>query len=370
MSIFNFKNKINYLIILKSIIISIFIITLIELLILFFQDQEKTTRKINYHSGIAYKFMDAEAQDVEITIRKLNILGKDQSDILIIGDSTGLNNLNPLIFNKIIPNTKTLNLATIYSVGWNGFKKILLYNLKYNKKLKYVVISTTPHDLTNQIQIPNNYNYINNKLDEIYFKNWRWFNFLPSSSFRFEILNFTYHKIFNYNYTGYDFLAKFYFNNIKGNYGITQYNFDLKNFFYDYIKNNLGWLPLNKINKEENFGKVLCHQIKRVKDTKFVDTIPNLKQIEEINEIAKKNKIKLSVITSPSPCVIKKIELDLNQKFNQFKLANQDIFIPFELYYNNSDYEFVDEVHLLEDSSNLFSSKVANILKIEFFSNN
>jgi hypothetical protein len=313
--------------------------------------------------------MEAESQDVEITVKKLNILGKEQSDILIIGDSTGLNNLNPLIFNKIIPNTKTLNLATIYSVGWNGFKKILLYNLKYNKKLKFIVLSITPHDLTNQIQIPKNYYYIQNKIDDIYFNNWRLINSLPSLTYKFDIINFTYQKIFNYNYDGYDFLAKFYFNNIKNNYLIAEYNFDLKEFFYDYIKDNMGWLPLNVVRKENNIGKILCHHIKRVKDASFYETIPNLKEIQEINKIAKKNNLKLIVVTNPSPCIIKKIELEINKKFQRFKFNNQDIFIPFELYYNEQNFEFVDEVHLLEDSANLFSMQVANILK-KYFPNN
>ena len=369
MFIFNFKKIKNYIIKLKPVIISLIIITVIELLIFIFLFQEKTIKKTNYHRGISYKFMQAESQDVEITIKKLNILGKEQFDILIIGDSTGLNNLNPLIFNNTIPNTKTINLATIYSVGWNGFKKILLYNLRYNKKLKFVVLSITPHTLTNQIQNYKNYEYINNKIEDNYFSNWRLINSLPSLTYKFDIISFTYQKIFNFDHTDYDFLAKFYFNNIKNNYKNTEYNFDLKEFFYKYIYDNLGWLPLNLIKKENNFGKILCHKIKRVKDASFNEKIPNLTDIQEINKIVKKNNLKLSVIINPSPCVIKNIELGINNKFQEFKFNNQDIFIPFELYYNMPNFEFVDEVHLIEDSANIFSNKVANVLKKNFFNN-
>ena len=351
----------KYLKSLKPLIYCLLLILIIEINIFLFSNQKTLQQGINLSNFLALNFLESENIINSTIFIKNNLLGKKDSEIVIIGDSTGLFNINPVEIMKLNPNQNVINLASYFLIDWAGFEKILLYNLRYNKKINTVILALTPHLLVkNNAKINNN---ILKKIDDYYFSPWRFINQIPSTAYRENIVK----KIF-YDYKNIKFYDYSYDKYLLGNFKeYKDLNSDelpeIKNknqFIFNYFQQNQGWLTLNKKTKNSKFNNISC-ELFRLDEFFILDYTPysHLDKLLHFYEITKKNKVKLMVIFSPVPCKITKKTLSYNEDLEKFKNLHPEISIPFPLFYNQAIEGFADDIHLLEDSAVIFSQKIA-----------
>ena len=351
----------KYLKSLKPLIYCLLLILIIEIAISFFSNQKNLQQEINLNNFLALNFLESENIINSAIFIKNNLLGKKDSEIVIIGDSTGLFNISPNEIMKLNPNQNVINLASYFLIDWLGFEKILLYNLRYNKKINTVILALTPHLLIkNNAKISND---ILKKIDDYYFSPWRFINEIPSIAYREIIVKKIFYDYKNIKFYDHSF-DKYLLQNLKENKDL---NYDqlpeIKNtnqFIFNYFQQNQGWLALNKKTDNAKFNNISCELYSLNEFFVFDDSInSHLNKLLHFYEITKKNKVKLMVIFSPVPCKITKQTLSYNEDLEKFKNLHPEISIPFPLFYNQAIEDFADDIHLLEDSAIIFSQKIA-----------
>jgi hypothetical protein len=351
----------KYLKSLKPLIYSLTLIFIIEISFFFFSNQKDLQDNINFTNSLALNFLEPENIADSTIFIKNNLLGKKNSEIVIIGDSTGLFNISPNEIMKLNPHQNVINLASYFLIDWLGFEKILLYNLRYNKKINTVILALTPHFITKKNTKSDN--VILKKINDYYFSPWRFINQIPSIAYRENIVRKIFYDFKNIKFSDYSY-SKYLLQNYKEN---KELNYDqlpeIKNknqFILDYFQQNQGWIFLNNSSKSAKLNNVSCELYNFNEFFIAVDSIDsNLNKLLRFYKIAKKNNIKLMVIFSPIPCKITKKTLSYNEDLEKFKNLHPEISIPFPLFYNQPIVDFADDVHLLEDSAIIFSKKIA-----------
>lgn len=345
----------NYLKSIKPVCYSLIIIIFIEILIFGFGSKEKLYKKIILNNFKSLIYLKEESALLHQTSLKLSLLSTLEVDTIIIGDSTGYYNLNSNYLDS-----KSVNLASFYFLGWDGFIKILNHNIKHNNKLKNVVISLTPNNIY-QKSISNN--LVNDQLDRLFYSPFKSINYLPSIAYRELIFNQLFYHPLKIKYENNPFhnSIKYMIDNNPNKYLININDKDIiENFFNLYH----GWFPLTNKSKTAKFNSIFCSFYRPNEDFEFQDNLTfNLKKLDQFNQIIKKHNLKLIVIFAPVPCIITKKELEFNNQIKNYQLANPDIIFPFELYYNFPVEDFADDVHLLDNASIKFSKLVNEKIK-------
>jgi len=352
---------IKYLKSIKPVIYCFILILTIEFIIFYFSNLNTLHENINLTNSFAINFLEQENTINSTIFIKNNLLGKKNSEILIIGDSTGLYNISPSEIMKSNPQKNVINLANYYIIDWLGFEKIMLYNLKYNQKINTVILALTPHFITKKNTKSDN--VILKKINDYYFSPWRFINQIPSIAYRENIVKKIFYDFRNIKTNNYSF-EKYLLQNYKENNKLSYDQLpEIKNknqFILDYFQQNQGWIFLNNSSKSAKLNNVSCELYNFNEFFIALDSIDsNLNKLLIFNEIAKKNNIKLMVIFSPVPCKITKKTLSYNEDLEKFKNLHPEISIPFPLFYNQPIEDFADDVHLLEDSATIFSKKIA-----------
>jgi hypothetical protein len=345
----------NYLKSIKPACYSLIIIIFIEILIYSFNDKEKLYEKIILNNFKSLIYLKEESSLLHQTSLKLSLLSTLDVNTIIIGDSTGYYNFNPIYLDS-----KSINLASYYFIGWDGFIKILKHNIKHNNKLKNVIISLNPNNIS-QKNIANN--FVNDQLDRLFYSPFKSVNYSPSIAYRELIFNqlFYYPLRIEHENNPFKNSIKYLLNNNPNKYLVDGNDNNLiKNFFNFYH----GWFPLTNKSRQAQYDSVFCSYYRFNEDFEFQDNLTfNLRKLDKFNQIIKKHNLRLIVIFAPVPCIITKKELGFNNQIKNYQLANPDIIFPFELYYNFPIEDFADDIHLLENASIKFSKLINEKIK-------
>jgi hypothetical protein len=345
----------NYLKSIKPVLYSLIIIIVIEFIIFCFSDSEKLKEKIIINNFRSFIYLKPDNYLINVISLKLHLLSHKKYRTVIIGDSTGYFNLNPLFFDF-----KSINLASYYIVGWTGFNNILKYNLKQNNSLKYVILSINPSMLSQKLK--NNIN-IDSQINSIFFSPWKSINYLPSISYRELIFNELFYYPLNIKYYKEPFNESIKYL-ITNNSHIYKLNVNDNNLTKNFLELYKGWFPLAYKSSYTEQNRTFCSYYRFNEEFEFQNNLTfNLKKLDQFNQIIKKHNLKLIVIFAPVPCIISKKELEFNNQIKNYQLANPDIIFPFELYYNFPVEDFADDVHLLENGSIKFSKLVNEKIK-------
>ena len=143
----------------SKLLLAICLILVIELTVFLVNNYEDLLKIIRAENILEMSFLKKEAFTKKmISVKNFFLLNQD-SDILIVGDSSGLYGLKPSVINNYFKNHKTINLSITAEISWNGHREIADYYLKNNKNIKYLIFHFSAYILP-RIMHPTQYTII------------------------------------------------------------------------------------------------------------------------------------------------------------------------------------------------------------------
>lgn len=332
-----------------ALIAAVLFILVVEAVIFYCLKDRDFSKNISKNALFNMNFMYRDAPSRNIIGYKNNNFSDSKADVIMIGDSSGFINVQPLIVNKYIFPHELISLSYTATARWDGYLAIANNYLKYHSQVKYLLIYISPNSLPFLLEDKKTDDEIH--LTNLYLSHWYYLYQLPSTYFRKNLLE----KIYHYQGEGEAALD----HNIKAlSYG--EYD-NYEKFLIDH----LGWAPSSKnletIDKTKiNFG--VCN-LKLLKENQKTDFYKLLKKAKNF---ADDKKVKLILAFAPMSC--KKSE-DTDKFFNvvkSFKEKNPDIFIVDEALKSRDRSDFIDEDHLnikgSESYSQDFGKKLSDLI--------
>ncbi len=326
----------------SKLLLAICLILVIELTVFLAYNYEDLLRIIRAENILEMSFLKKETFTKKlISVKNLFLLNQD-SDILIVGDSSGLYGLKPSVIDNYFKNHKTINLSMTAEISWGGHREIADYYLKNNKNIKYLIFHFSAYGLPRIIEHKFS-NELTDDVESIYSQRWKIFYDIPSLYFRKDFINLLYYKIFPHNY-----LKEIsFYENFLNNSGVNQENIAS---FFDKEK---GWFPLyNKMNDIipiGNCGKFIVED--------FIDLEDNIlsfrKELEQIKKFANdRSNLKVALIFNPVACNVSDTVMPFVNELENFKKNNPNIFIPY----------FYDRAHFNNQGAEIYSNEIAKKL--------
>ena len=337
---------------LKNFLIALIIVAVAELSVVHLVGMKNLMPTIHKDNLLDLNFLKGDSISLYITGYKNYLFFDDEADLLLVGDSSGLYDVQPLIVNDIIiANHKMINVACCADVGWQGYASNIKHHLDSNKKIKYVVLSVSPYSLPVAVSTKFG-NGFAPKLSQLYSSSWIYFYQFPSLYFRKNIVEKTYYGQER------DYIAEvmdLYVNKeSQGKY----------NHYTDLLFDNLGWAPFKK--NEDWFAKMNRGECGPQMIEYFYDKKTNQSYLgdylSKIKDLTNQYKAKLIVIFAPVACKDSEQIKPIIDEINQFKKLHPDVYFPFDFINNRDENDFADNYHLLPEASETYSEELAEKL--------
>ncbi len=338
-----------------KLLLAIFLILAIELTVFLMNNYENLLRTIKAENILEMSFFKKEAFTKKMISVKNFFLLNQKSDILIVGDSSGLYGLKPSIIDNYFKNHKTINSSITAEISWNGHREIADYYLKNNKNIKYLIFHFSAYGLPKIIEHKFS-NELNENIESLYSHRWKMFYNIPSLYFRKDFVNLLYYKIFPHQY-----LKNFsFYEGFLNNSGVNQENIAS---FFDKEK---GWLPLydkmNDIIPVGNCGKFIVEDFINLED----NILSFRKELQKIKKFANNHPdLKVALIFNPVACNISDKVMPFVNELEHFKKNNPNIFIPYGYIKTYDLNYFYDRAHFNNEGAEIYSNEIAKKL-IEF----
>ena len=345
---------------LRPIILSILIISGIELLIYSFIGKEKIESSAIENTLFDNKFNKFDVPQKYLIKYKHKLFSDDQSHFIQIGDSSGLYGIRPNIINNYLDGMKYINTNCCADIGWKGYAISANYFLKKNLNAKYLVLYFSPYVLPSPL---NQENELTKDIKGIYQDNtnrdfFRIFNYLPSQALRKSILDYV-------------FLVDKNKQNPEDEYKRVLKDMTLIDYFEKYtgfaperllesLYFHKGWMPLDRKQHivtnscgvgiaDRYFGKYKKGSLS--------------KGIEMINKIAQNFEVELVVIFNPVACKESDEVKPIIDELNKFQKQNQEIIFLNDFITTINEENFADNEHLLPIPSIEHSKKIGKKIK-------
>ena len=336
----------------SKLLLAICLILVIELTVFLVNNYEDLLKIIRAENILEMSFLKKEAFTKKmISVKNFFLLNQD-SDILIVGDSSGLYGLKPSVINNYFKNHKTINLSITAEISWNGHREIADYYLKNNKNIKYLIFHFSAYGLPKIIEHKFS-NELSENIESVYSQRWKMFYNLPSLYFRKDVINSLYYKIFPYQYLkGFSFYEGF-----LNNSGVNQENIAS---FFDKEK---GWFPLyNKMNDiipVGDCGKFIVEDFINLED----NILSFRGGLQKIKKFASNHpNLKVALIFNPVACNVSDKVMPFVNELENFKKNNPNIFIPYGYIKTYDLNYFYDRAHFNNDGAEIYSNEIAKKL--------
>lgn len=297
-----------------------------------------------------FAYMKPESMQKFVIYEKNKMYSKLDAEIVSVGDSSGLFGLQPAVVAQSLHGTNMINLNVAADTGFDGYRYILEYYAKRNKRAKYAVLYISP------LQMPIIYGS-RNKLGRMIYKNYvgvsRFLSF-PNFSARLRVTNYFYYGKFI------DLLYNFY-QPMNGGYPS-----------YDDWEKQLavsrGWLPFPKgvllspedsVAEEKVYGDCDLASAEGRHDMTFES------ELEKFVRLTETLGMKPAVFFNPVVCsVVTGAGSDpIQAQLDSFSAKHPTVYIPWDLITTWPAAYFGDELHLAPGKSVEESHRVGNALK-------
>ncbi|MFT6259095.1 MAG: hypothetical protein ACJA0S_001080 [Rickettsiales bacterium] len=341
-SISNSKETIfGYLKPIKYLFIAILVILVAEILVVYFYQDKQIMREIHKNNIL---FLRGDGAQKQIIAHKNYYFYESDADLMMVGDSSGFANIQPLIVNKQLENHKLINASCCADSGWDGYLALTEHHLRNNKNIKYLIIYTYPSALPffESKRINSN---LARQLSRTYSSFWHFFYQFPSLYLKSRIINTFYHPDNQVVET-------------KMNHFIEEFTDGHEDKYGNFLANNLGWIPYKK-NDMNPSGACLFETIKQPTGSqKYFDNY-----LQKTKKLADSYGVKLVIVFAPVPC---KLLPNFDQavvEIEQFKKGNPDVLFLFGYENLRSKDDFMDNVHLTPKGSTSYSEEFGKELK-------
>jgi hypothetical protein len=129
----------------KSVIAAVAMVAAIEIAI-FFVHPSTFVERSNY---LDWNYGTPELFQKGIIYEKLNIFAHSAPDIVMVGDSTALHNVDPDVVSSYLGGLKLVNLGSIANAGFDGFYAMADFMFRRNPNIKALVLYVSLNHLPN-----------------------------------------------------------------------------------------------------------------------------------------------------------------------------------------------------------------------------
>lgn len=281
----------------------------------------------------------------------LSGLADAPSDIIQVGDSSGLFGIKPRFVEKQLPGMTYVNLGCCGDTGWIGYLDQAKIALRKNPQAKVLLLHVGPMLLPGEKRY-NDWHALNMALHDHLLGPWRFFT-LPSMNYRWKIS-----RLIEFGTFDEPDVIKTEFSE--------DWNRRLK-----HLEDQGGWMPMPVAMRTEE-------EVQKIAD-KYCDYEPGAKEIvllgattrpvlglwlERFAALAKEKGVRLAVVFGPVPCLREKIPNinALEAEVREFQAAHPDVFIPFTMVHTHPLKDMADQIHLWPHATEAYSKKLGKAL--------
>lgn len=346
------KFLLNYTRSLKAVFIALAIIFSIELSISHLLKNHDIPQKIYKENLLKLTPLKNDPYPEYTIAYKNSVFLHEEPDLLIVGDSSGLNGAKPLTIERYLSEKKVINAACCANANFDGYLAVATHFFQNSKNIKYLLLYITPYGLPSGVQKKFG-NDFGEELLGVYAKPWHYIYELPSVYFRKSILDKTYRYKAPQDAAG---------NYENMNYFIKQTTGSDENYI-DFIKKSRGWIPRIRDNKFQEMlrgecGPQLTENLYDEKSGK-----PTLiKTLTKFKNLTDKYNAKLVIIFNPVVCKLSPQVYPVIAELDKFKEKNPDVIIPFGLIHTYNEEYFGNQNHLNPEGAEKYSIEIGEKL--------
>ena len=319
----------------KSIFIAFVFIIIIEIILSALPNQGYANRQF-----LEFSLFRNTSMQKMIIYEKLEHLATKQADIIIIGDSSSLYNLQPTILHLYLGSVKAVNLSCCADTGFDGYLHIAKYAIKNNPRVKHIILNVTP-------TIKNNASY---KLTKSIYDNYiSWKSYINPPSFKWRIwaTNLIY---YHNSFRDYTYMMRSYSPNTTDKYE----NPESFKQIIEHLHSNNGWLsPVFDFTEPMEYH-ICGFNIQNAEILK--------KNLEKTYKFSRRHNVRLIILYSPVICIKNNADKSAAMLVDSFKISHQDVLVPLEYGEFWSKQFFNNRHHLNMLGSMKFSHKVGKEL--------
>jgi hypothetical protein len=283
----------------------------------------------------------------------LSGLASRPSDIMQVGDSSGLFGIKPKMVETQLHGLRYVNLGCCGDTGWKGYYDQAKLALRMNPEAKMLLLHVGPMLLPGDPRF-NSWHPLNTSLHDHLLGPWRFFT-LPSMHYRWKISRFIEFGQFDEP-------------EIISTQFDESWNAKLK-----HLEHEDGWLPMPvdpATRPVEAVQKIADRNCEYEKSAEEVVLLGATKRrvlypwLVRFAELAKDYNVKLAVVFGPVPCQREKIAgIDaIEDEVRRFQKEYPDVFIPHSMVNTYPLEDMADQIHLWPHATADYSKKLGGEL--------
>lgn len=306
----------------RTVFISIAIISAVELSIL-----ATTGSKGDDFRLFGLEYLKEISREKLLLVNKLRYFRDKNSEMVSVGDSSGLVSLKPQVIEKHLNGMKFYNGNVMQPAGIAGYRHIAEIFLQNNSNIKYLIYHISPHQrkIGEEIRIGWSPLIYSNYLSYYHF-----IFALPSTKYRAGVVNFAYYPNKN---------------SVKLSDSFT------------------------KLSEHDGFVNLPFGGKKDVGECDFTGWLDKDgesilgEELTEVKKVAEKYKVKLVVIFGATSCISGEKIKPLLADLEKFQKNNPDVFVPIGLINHRDLSDFGDAFHINASGADSYSEMIGEVLK-------